>query len=122
MPYGNTSITSRKKKWNLTLFNDLKLLNNRYFVESILRMSTVKLKESLHKLIDRIDDEELLNAYLKIIEKGLSSSIDPIAGYTTKGEPITKSTLVKRVKSASARVKSGTFTGQEDLEKESENW
>ncbi|UII33135.1 hypothetical protein LVD17_04750 [Fulvivirga ulvae] len=85
-------------------------------------MLTVKLKESLHKLIDRIDDEELLNAYLKIIEKGLSSSIDPIAGYTTKGEPITKSTLVKRVRSASARVKSGTFTDQEDLEKESENW
>ena len=98
------------------------MVNNCYFVESILPMTTVKLKESLHRLIEEIDDEELLNAYLKIIERGLSSSENPIVGYTTKGDPITKSALVKRVRSASSRVKSGFFTSQEDLEKESENW
>jgi len=86
-------------------------------------MTTVKLKESLHDLIDRIEDKELLSAYLKIIEQGVSSSIDdPIVGYTTKGDPITKTGLVSRARAASARVKSGEYTTQEDLEKESENW
>jgi len=85
-------------------------------------MAITSVKESLHDLIDRIEDEELLNAYLKIIEKGLPVSSDPIVGYTTKGEAITKSKLVQRVRAASERVKSGQYTSQEDLEKESENW
>ena len=96
---------------------------NRYFVvKDFHHMTTVKLKESLHSLIDKIEDEELLNAYLKIIEKGLKDSSDPIVGYTTRGEAITKSKLVQRVRAASERVKSGNYTTQEDLEKESENW
>ncbi|WP_211324115.1 hypothetical protein [Echinicola strongylocentroti] len=85
-------------------------------------MAITNVKESIHDLIDRIEDEELLNAYLKIIERGLHSSGDPIVGYTTKGEVLTKSKLVDRVRAASERVKSGQYTTQEDLEKESENW
>ena len=85
-------------------------------------MAITSVKESLHDLIDRIEDEELLNAYLKIIEKGLPVSSDPIVGYTTKGEAITKSKLVQRARAASERVKSGQYISQEDLEQESENW
>lgn len=85
-------------------------------------MAIAKVKASLHDLIERIDDEELLNAYPKIIEKGLPGSSDPIVGYTTKGETITKSKLVQRVRAASQRVKSGEYTTQEDLEQASENW
>ncbi len=85
-------------------------------------MTTIKLKESLHYLIDKIEDEELLNAYLKIIKKGFQVSSEPIVGYSTKGEAITKSKLIQKVRSASDRVKSGKFTTQEDIEKESEGW
>ncbi|MEQ8417796.1 MAG: hypothetical protein ACMVP2_26470 [Imperialibacter sp.] len=85
-------------------------------------MATATVRESLHHLIDSIEDEELLHAYLKIIEKALPVASDPIVGYTTKGEAITKSKLVQRAREASKRVKSGEYTSQEDLEKESENW
>jgi len=85
-------------------------------------MTTAKVKESLHSLIDRIEDRELLAAYLKIIEMGQPASKDPIVGYTAKGKGISESGLVDEVKAASRRVKSGEYTAQEDLEKESANW
>ncbi len=85
-------------------------------------MAAAKVRESLHHLIDSIEDEDLLHAYLKIIEKTLPTASDPIVGYTTKGEAITQSALVKRAREASNRVKSGDYVAQEDLEKESENW
>lgn len=43
-------------------------------------------------------------------------------GYNLDSSPITKEVLVKRVKSASKRVKSGQFITQEEIEKEIENW
>ena len=95
---------------------------NRYFVEKEMSMTITDVKESLHDLIDRIEDQELLNAYLKIVEKGLPPSDDPIVGYTPQGDVITKSKLVQRVRAASDRVKSGHYTTQEDLERESESW
>ena len=95
---------------------------NRYFVRKDLIMTITNVKKSLHGFIDRIEDEELLSAYLKIFEKGLPISNDPIVGYTTKGEAITKSKLVQRVRAASDRVRSGQYTTQEDLERESESW
>ena len=85
-------------------------------------MAISTVKESLHDLIEKIEDEELLSAYLKIIEKALPISSDPIVGYTAEGEVITRSKLVQRVRAASNRVKSGLYTTQEDLERESENW
>lgn len=95
---------------------------NRYFVVKDKRMTITRIKESLHDLIDRIEDKELLTAYHKIIEKGLSTSNDLILGYNTNGEIISKSHLIQQVTAASQRVKSGQYTSQEELEKESENW
>jgi len=98
------------------------MIRNCYFVEKDIIMAVANVRKSLHNLIDRIEDEELLNAYHKIVENGLPVSSDPVVGYTSKGEPITKSKLIERVRAASSRVKSGQYTTQEDLEKESENW
>jgi len=83
-------------------------------------MTATKVKESIHSLIDKIEDRDLLNAYLKIIEEGVSEN--PIVGYSTDGEPITKNKLVQRVRSGSDRVKSGDFISQGTLEQDSENW
>lgn len=85
-------------------------------------MAIASVKKSLHILIDQIEDEELLNAYLKIVENGLPLHNDPIVGYTPKGNPIGKSELIQQVKAASDRVKSGQYVSQEDLENTSESW
>ena len=86
-------------------------------------MTTVRLKKSLHELIDAINDKELLNAYLRIMENGISQNKKVgIIGYDSKGQPITNEDLIEQVTAASERVKSGEYISQEDLEKESENW
>jgi len=86
-------------------------------------MTAIQVKESLHDLINKIEDEELLNAYLKIIESGTAKSKETeIVGYNTKGDPITQAEMVETVRAASERVKSGKYISQEDLETASENW
>jgi hypothetical protein len=84
-------------------------------------METQLLRKTIHELIERIDDKELLSAYLKIIEQGAMKKSE-IIGYTTKGEPITPETLKKSTRAASNRVKRGDYISQEELEKESEGW
>lgn len=79
-------------------------------------------KESLHSIIDKIEDEELLHAYLKILEKAVSHSQDPIVGYKPNGDEILQSSMIQEVRAASGRVKAGDFISQEDLEKTAENW
>ena len=86
-------------------------------------MTAIEIKESLHNLINKIEDEELLDAYLKIIESGIKKRKETeTIGHTTRGEPITQDILAEKVNAASERVKSGKYVGQEDLEKASENW
>ena len=85
-------------------------------------MTAIQIKESLHDLINKIEDEELLNAYLKIIESGVKIEESEVVGYTPTGESITKVEMVETVKMASERVKSGKYISQEDLEKASDNW
>lgn len=84
-------------------------------------MSVQTIKQSIHQMIDKINNEDLLQAYLKIIEVGFEKE-EGIIGYTTKGIPLTKEELIKNAKAASARVKSGDYVSQEDLEKESGDW
>ncbi len=84
-------------------------------------MSVQTIKQSIHEMIDKINNEDLLQAYLKIIEVGFEKE-EGIVGYTTKGTPLTKEELVKKAKGASARVKSGDYISQEDLENQSESW
>jgi predicted AAA+ superfamily ATPase len=85
-------------------------------------MTAIQIKESLHDLINKIEDEELLNAYLKIIESGVKIEESEVVGYTPTGESITKAEMVETVRMASERVKSGKYISQEDLEKASDNW
>jgi hypothetical protein len=61
-------------------------------------------KTSLLEKIDRLLEEEM------------------VVGYTAEGEPLTKELYNLRLKKAEEQLKSGQYTTQEDLEKESENW
>lgn len=54
------------------------------------------------------------------MSKGYEQS--EIVGYKVDGTPITQEYLLKRVRAASKRVKSGDYLTQEEVEKEVENW
>jgi hypothetical protein len=81
-------------------------------------MTTVALRNELLQYINQADERFLKMVYAmrKEYER------EAVIGHTSKGEPITKDTLKERVKAASARVKSGDFISQEEIEKEVENW
>jgi len=68
-------------------------------------MKVQTIKQTIHQLIDKIEDEDLLQAFLKIIESGTSKSL--ISNYSIAGEHLTKEMVVKRSREASKRVKSG---------------
>ncbi len=81
-------------------------------------MGVQKLREELHDYINRADERFLKMVYAMSKEYKNSE----IAGYNIDGSPITKENLLKRVKTASQRVKSGDFISQEEVEREIENW
>ena len=87
-------------------------------------MTKIELKASIKNLVNKLDDEKLLKAYhtllTTLIEEKEKTSL--IIGHTAKREPLTNKSLVKKVKSASARVKAGNFISQQDLEKQTEKW
>ena len=86
-------------------------------------MATQPLRNSLHQLIDKINDEDLLKAYLRVIRSSVEEQVnEDTAGYTAKGEILTKQALKEKVKTASKRVKSGDFISHSDVVKESKTW
>jgi hypothetical protein len=81
-------------------------------------MGVQKLREELHDYINHADER-----FLKMVYAMSKEYIEPvIVGYNVDGSPITKENLVKRVKAASQRVKSGNFLTQKEVEKEVGNW
>lgn len=45
-----------------------------------------------------------------------------VVGYTTEGQPLTRTQYNDRLQKAEEQLKSGKFISQEDLEKEAESW
>jgi hypothetical protein len=81
-------------------------------------MGIPELRKELLDYINQADEKFLKMVYAMSKEYRKSA----IVGHNVDGSPITKEDLVKRVKSASQRVKSGGFVSQEDVEEEVENW
>ena len=81
-------------------------------------MGVQKLRDELHDFINHADERFLKMVYAMSKEYNET----PFVGYNVDGSPITKENLVKRVKAASLRVKSGDFLTQEEVEKEVRNW
>lgn len=91
---------------------------NRNFVENRMIMGVPELRNELHDFINHADER-----FLKMVYAMSKEYKKPeIVGHNVDGSPITQEHLVKRVKAASKRVKSGDFISQEDVEKEIENW
>ena len=86
-------------------------------------MAAQPLRKSLHQLIDKINDEELLKAYLQVIRSSVEEQVNEDAvGYTPKGEILTKQRLKEKVRAASKKVKGGDFLSHRDVVKESRTW
>lgn len=83
-------------------------------------MEVQVIKTDLHKIIDNIQDAQLLQAVYEILRRQDSSK--DIVGFTPDGSPITKEQYIKDIKEATERVKAGHFITQEDVEKEMEKW
>ena len=75
------------------------------------------IRSHLHKLIDSIQDENILQAVQTIL-----SNQNNIIGYSVQGEPLTEEKLKAKVKAASQRVKNGKFTPHVDVKKQAEQW
>lgn len=81
-------------------------------------MGVPELRKELHDFINQADER-----FLKMVYAMSKEYEEPeIMGYNLDGSPITRQYLLKRVKAASERVKSGDFLTEEDVEKEVENW
>lgn len=81
-------------------------------------MGTVELRKEVQSYIDKADER-----FLRMVDAMRKEYEEPdVVGYEVDGTPITQEDLKKRVKTASARVKAGHYTTQEDLEKEMESW
>lgn len=81
-------------------------------------MGVQKLREEIHEYINHADERFLKMVYAMSKEYKESD----VAGYNVDGSAITKESLIKRVKAASHRVKSGHFITQEEIEEEIKNW
>ena len=91
---------------------------NLNFVKNRMVMGVPELRKELHDFINHADERFLKMVYAMSKEYEETE----IVGYTLDGSPITRQHLLKRVKAASERVKSGDFLTQEDVEKEVEDW
>ena len=81
-------------------------------------MGTAELRKEVQSVINKADDQFLK----KVLALDKEHEKTLIVGYEVDGTPITQEDLKKRVRAASARVKAGHYTTQEDLEKEMESW
>ncbi len=74
-------------------------------------MSVQTIKQTLHQLIDKINDEDLLQAYLKIIESNFE-----------KGGRVTIEQYNKEIEEAEGAVDSGEFINHEEAVKQIKGW
>lgn len=81
-------------------------------------MSTVEIRNELHRLIDQIDER-----FLKAIHSMVSvyQAEEPI-GYDVDGAPIYGSELAEKLDKEVEEAKKGNYITIEELEKRSEKW
>lgn len=79
-------------------------------------MNLQKSKINVMQKIMNVSKASLLDKINDILDEEM------IVGYTTDGQPLTKSQYNERLLIAEKQIESGDFISQEDLENEIENW
>ena len=80
-------------------------------------MNTTELKSRLHKIIDSIEDDELLNAVHTIL-----SSKPIFESRSTSGKPLNKEDMDEMIYASESDIKAGRLSNQTDIKKEIQNW
>lgn len=83
-------------------------------------MGALKIRQQLHALIDKADDD-FINALYVIIESRLEDG-DTIIGYEPSGKAITNKQLASDVEQSMEQYKNGNFHTQEEVQKRIQNW
>lgn len=78
-------------------------------------MGTAQIKEELYQYIES-GDPKLIKMLYAVAKQYKGED------YALPGKPMSKLTLKNRIRAAKSRIKSGQFTTQEDLERETEEW
>jgi polyhydroxyalkanoate synthesis regulator phasin len=73
-------------------------------------------KQTLHELIDRIEDDELLNLYVKLLERELRKTASQDFFKTTESD------LVTRAKASLKSVEEGKTRNIKEFKKDVEAW
>lgn len=83
-------------------------------------MSTLEMRQALHKRIDQID-EKFLKAVYAMVAAYLDEE-DPIVGYEVDGKPIYASALREELDKEVENVVNGDYISAEELDKKSRTW
>jgi len=78
-------------------------------------MNTESIKRNIHQLIDRMEDEELLSNYLKLLKK-VTSGIP--SDFFTSGEE----EMIARTKASLESVKAGRTRNIKDFKSDFDKW
>ena len=70
-------------------------------------MSTVELRNSIARLLERTEDAELMQSILTLLRKSLTPPSPGIAAYEADGTPITEDELVSSILGGSLEVRAG---------------
>ncbi|MEO1054065.1 MAG: hypothetical protein AAFX87_25735, partial [Bacteroidota bacterium] len=79
-------------------------------------MNTSIAKETLHRLIDQIEDEELLRIYIRLLERELGKSSSKDFFKTTDED------LISRASNSLKSIEEGKTRSIEDFKKDVELW
>ncbi|MBR9998275.1 MAG: hypothetical protein KFF73_04855 [Cyclobacteriaceae bacterium] len=79
-------------------------------------MDTKAARETLHKIIDLIEDEELLSLYVKLLEREVSKTAFEDFFNTTESD------LVTRAKASLKSIKHGKTRNIKDFKKDLDEW
>jgi hypothetical protein len=73
-------------------------------------------RETLHKMIDQIEDEELLTLYVKLLEREVSKTAFEDFFNTTESD------LVARAKASLSSIENGKTRNIKDFKKDLDEW
>ena len=80
-------------------------------------METTELKLELHKIIDQIRDNRVLEAVYTLL-----TSRDKIVVYSSMGDPLEKEDMDAMLKASESDIQYGRLTNQKDLKQEVKSW
>ena len=83
-------------------------------------MSTLEMRQALHKRIDQIDEKFLKAVYAMVV--AYLDEEDPIVGYEVDGRPIYASLLREELEKEVENAERGNYISAEELDKKSRAW